>query len=175
MIEASVILSVLGLFYLWSQWKKAALDDCRDKLFDLRRSLRDYFHERGEVGHPLYRELRDMLNSHIRFTEQYTLLTVLIVARNVKSLAQARSTSLISKYENSDYKDIIEDTRTQSLQCLGGYLVETNFLLSAFSNVLLIWSLFSRHAPARNTVLNKIVRDDQIEGISISSYKLRIV
>jgi hypothetical protein len=77
----SQVLFGAGLIMLFVVWKymiqPTLIDHFRDKLFDLRDSVREHFLQRGELGSPEYRQLRDLLNSHILYIEKATLFAFL--------------------------------------------------------------------------------------------------
>lgn len=68
----------LGLLLLMVSWhfmiKPTLRDRARDKLFDLRESVRQYFLDHHDLNHHLYRDLRDLINSYLRYTEEITFL-----------------------------------------------------------------------------------------------------
>jgi len=71
----------VGLLLLIFSWTKqirtAILDNTRDDLFDLREEVRERFLQTpAGLHHPLYNELRGLINGHIRYTEGFTFLTL---------------------------------------------------------------------------------------------------
>lgn len=72
----------VGLLLLMASWKfmlrPSMLDATRDRLFDLRESVRVHFIESGHgLNAPAYHALRGLLNSHLRYTEEITFFGVL--------------------------------------------------------------------------------------------------
>lgn len=74
------IIAMISFLFIAFVWyfclRPSFLDDCRDRLFDLRDETRKYF-----IDHNLpldsedYRHLRDALNLHLRFTKRANLLS----------------------------------------------------------------------------------------------------
>ncbi|ENO85548.1 MAG: hypothetical protein E6Q99_07555 [Elusimicrobia bacterium] len=72
----------VGLLLLMATWKfmlrPSMLDASRDRLFDLRESMRAHFIQSGHgLNAPAYHALRGLLNSHLRYTEEITFFGVL--------------------------------------------------------------------------------------------------
>ncbi len=72
----------VGLLLVMATWKfmlrPSMLDATRDRLFDLRESMREHFIQTGHgLNAPAYRALRGLLNSHLRYTEEITFFGVL--------------------------------------------------------------------------------------------------
>lgn len=72
----------LGLLLIMVTWKfmlkPSLLDSTRDQLFDLRESVREHYIKTGKgLSDPSYVALRNLLNAHLRFTEQITFLRVI--------------------------------------------------------------------------------------------------
>jgi len=82
-------LTVLGvnILLLMAVWKfmlrKTILDHSRDKLFDLRADVRTTFIRNGwDLNSSAYMKLRDLINGHLRFTEEMGLSrTIYFTAR----------------------------------------------------------------------------------------------
>lgn len=65
--------------------RKTILDYTRDKLFDLRDELRATFvEEQWDLGSPIYKRLRDLVNSHLRFTEDFSIWGITYLAATLK-------------------------------------------------------------------------------------------
>ena len=75
-------LSIILLQYVWRQWKKAMRDDARDRLFELRERVRDYFVQSGRpLDGRVYRQLWDYLNHHLTRLEDYSFLKTVLLSR----------------------------------------------------------------------------------------------
>lgn len=146
MVHVQIALSILTLYLAWLGWKTLALDNCRDQLFDIRQQLRQHFLERGEqLDHPVYQSLRDMLNSHIRFTEDFSLTNVVIILHALKKANAALAVPQEYLNRTSQFNDIICHTREESLRVLGKYLVQTSVILSTISLAYAFLNLFRRY------------------------------
>lgn len=68
-------INILLLMFVWKfMIRKTILDTSRDKLFDLRDELRATFvKNEWDLGSPIYKKLRDLLNGHLRFTEEFSI------------------------------------------------------------------------------------------------------
>lgn len=75
MSDFTVGVTILLLLFFWKHaWQKTLLDTSRDHLFDLRDELRLWFIEKGYgLEHPVYQELRNMINRYLLHTEKLTV------------------------------------------------------------------------------------------------------
>lgn len=69
-----LILLGINILLVMAVWRfvlrKTILDHFRDKLFDLRSELREVFIANGwDLGSPAYKRLRNLINGHLRYTE----------------------------------------------------------------------------------------------------------
>lgn len=79
----------LNVFLLVLVWRyiirKTILDNSRDKLFDLRDEVRATFIRNGwDLGSPQYKNLRDLINGHLRFTEEFSLWKLAFFEASIK-------------------------------------------------------------------------------------------
>lgn len=91
-------LTILGVWLTWVAWSRmlrpSILDDTRDRLFDLREGVRRYFLAQGHgLDHAVYVELRNLINSHLRYTEELTFFH--FVHANVWSVKHQQSAAAL--------------------------------------------------------------------------------
>ncbi|MRW89821.1 hypothetical protein GJ699_07485 [Duganella sp. FT80W] len=84
-----LVLSGIGLLLILPVWryivKRSLLDTHRDKLFDLRDELRDKFHASGwDMGGPVYKQLRDLLNGYLRYTESFQFIEFIVIETGIQ-------------------------------------------------------------------------------------------
>jgi hypothetical protein len=79
-------INILLIIFAWHfMLRKTILDHSRDQLFDLRDELRNEFVNNGwDLGSQDYKKLRDLINAHLRFTEQVSILRILLVTVEIK-------------------------------------------------------------------------------------------
>ena len=79
MSEILLAFTLLAFMLFWKfVWQKTLLGYTRDKLFDLRDELRTWFIENNYgLNHPVYKELRFIINNHLRHTERATMISFL--------------------------------------------------------------------------------------------------
>jgi hypothetical protein len=115
-------------------WRKTSLDTHRDQLFDLRDEVKAFFTDHGYgLDHPLYNELRALLNGHIRYTEHLTLR--LFVAQTVAmsahpEIAQSLKEKINARLRTDDTNlaEFIDTARKKSVVILTAHMVETSFV-----------------------------------------------
>ncbi|WP_028222496.1 hypothetical protein [Paraburkholderia oxyphila] len=77
---------ILLLLVTWRYALRPAILGCfRDQLFDLRDEIREHFvHEPGGLSRPIYGNLRTLINSYLRFAENFNLPQFLLIERSIK-------------------------------------------------------------------------------------------
>lgn len=123
---------LLICFVVWRAWKATALDECRDKLFDIRDGARQYFLSKGyALDDRVYVAFRELMNSHIRYTRRLTfpgfLATTMAVRSNKEFLDHVR-TEINRKLAsgNPEIDAYIEESRKKATDALMQYIGETS-------------------------------------------------
>lgn len=128
-------LAILGLNMLlvMAVWKymlrKTILDSSRDKLFDLRDNLRSTFVKNGwDLGSPSYKHLRDLVNGHLRFTEEMSLSRIAYINEYLKQspeLLAYQHEKIAKIFDSSDpaQKKFIEQFRKNSVTIVMEYTI----------------------------------------------------
>ena len=126
-------LNGLLLMLVWRfMLRRSILDTHRDVLFDLRDRLRDTFISRGwDLGSPLYRHLRDLINGYLRFTESYSFGEFLYLEIKVKGNESLR-TALAAKVESKfamatdEQKAFIAEFRREAVTVMMSYMIASS-------------------------------------------------
>jgi hypothetical protein len=153
-------INILLLIVIWEKvLKPSILDNYRDKLFDLREEVREYYLANGiPLSHNTYIQLRNLINSHLRFTEQMSFIKVAFFAsrieknRDLKNYIQ-RSIESNFATNNKDLFLFIKTTRKKAVDILQKYMI--------FSSPTLIISLILVHIAG----ITRPVVVDQVERI----------
>lgn len=109
--------------------KKSVLDDHRDKLFDLRDSLRSSFVSKGwGLDSPIYGRLRDLINSYFRFTEHYSFTEFTVLEYEVKrseELQVALKERVDRKFATSipEQQEFVKQFRREALSVMMSYMI----------------------------------------------------
>lgn len=149
----NLVITAISLIFLalaWTMiWKKTALDECRDELFDLRDWTREWFIKNElPLDDRIYTALRDLLNSHIRHTEKISVTRYMIVSVGLQQDVEYRDrllNSLQSAFATDDPKirDFAKNVRENASVIITDYMMKTNFLMMALSFALapfvLVW------------------------------------
>jgi len=85
----TLIMLGVNILLLIAVWKfmvrKTILDNSRDQLFDLRDEVRATFVANGwDMDSPIYRSLRNLLNGHLRFTEEFSIWKIVFFNNSVR-------------------------------------------------------------------------------------------
>lgn len=93
-VQAFLAVGVLWVWYVF-MYKRTRADRFREDLFTIRDELFDYMWQHGlSYDLPAYRQMRDMLNGGIRFSEQLNLMPVLLVSYLVRDVDSNKEFSL---------------------------------------------------------------------------------
>lgn len=151
--------NVLILMVLWKfMLRRTILDHSRDKLFDLRSELRSTYIAKGwDLNSPTYKRLRDLVNGHLRYTEDMSLSRAIVLAGEVngdeelKKFMRDRLQTLFSA-TSGEQREHANSFRQQSqavaleyLVFSSGYFLLLTFLLMPFFAVGMVISLINRH------------------------------
>lgn len=79
-------INVILLMVIWSKiLKPSILDHYRDKFFDLRESVREfYLINKIPLNDRTYISLRDLINAHLQLTEKFSLIKVIIFSYKIE-------------------------------------------------------------------------------------------
>lgn len=80
-------INIILLIAMWNfMIKRTLLDYYRDQLFDLRSEVRAFFLDKGiALDSSSYKNLRDLINGHLRFTERITFARFIVLETEVKN------------------------------------------------------------------------------------------
>ena len=176
-------LDILLLIVLWKVvLRKSILDHHRDRLFDLRDSVREYFVRRSvPLSSPIYMELRDLINAHLRFIDDMNLTSVFVYSSEVDrnpELGAYLKEQIDKRFSTRDENlmELVESTRCQAVLILTQYMVQSSLILMAVVAARGILSiacgifrrvLLKRGKESRG--IDSIVRADLLEEFSYSS------
>lgn len=139
--------SVLLLITVWGAWRRSALDRARDNLFDMRESLRVWFIQNGYgLDHAMYANLRELLNAHLRFTEEVRFIGMLwFASRTPASIAEAVRAELNTRYQTKDSKlsELATQVRHDSARTMQKYMMATSTLFTVSVMMVLPFVLLS--------------------------------
>lgn len=109
--------SLLFLLSAFRQYRKVMLDEYRDKLFDLRSELRDYYLNNGlNMDSTQYVAMRNLLNGYIRYLEDNRFTTLVHFATLMKK-RNVVVDDIINKLERSFITgDINIDKHTKAIR-----------------------------------------------------------
>jgi hypothetical protein len=109
--------------------KKSVLDDHRDKLFDLRDSLRATFVTKGwGLESPIYGRLRNLINSYLRFTDHYSFWEFTALESGVKhseELQVALKERVDKKFATSipEQQEFVKQFRREAVSVMMSYMI----------------------------------------------------
>ena len=170
-------INIILLYFVWTYaLKPSILDHYRDRLFDLRNEVREYYISNNiSLLDNTYKSLRDSINSHLRFTEKKSLIKIL---KFIYELEKDPGTHKyfdqeIDKYfytKNSRLQDFVKQSRDKSAQILFSYMIFSSptmlilFLLSAI--------YFIAESISINISQNKFFKNKahEVESYSIAHF-----
>jgi len=128
----NIVLSML----IWRfMLRPSILDHFRDKFFDLREEVREYYILNNiPLSDYSYKNLRDLLNNYLRFTENMSLIEIIFFARRIgenKEIYEYITIEIENKFKFKDEKlnDIARKTRESSSSIVLNYMVFSSPIL----------------------------------------------
>lgn len=116
--------------------RPSLLDDTRDRLFDLRESVRDFFASRDQLSHPAYVDLRNLINAHLRYTEEITFVGFLFkmhcYAKYKEEFAKEYQSFFACAGGNQEIIKFIGKVRVESSNIMLAYMIKTSLIAWAF-------------------------------------------
>lgn len=151
-----MVLLGFGLLISIATWKYAVkptmLDNARDQLFDLRQIVRkNFLQSKSGLDDPLYKELRDLLNGHLRHTEALTFTGFIAMAlwmrKHSDDVAAVRQKHEQRFKTNDKAKhEFITSVRRQAATIMLNYMIRTSVSAIVVAYPLSIWLMAVRTA-----------------------------
>lgn len=151
---SELILGITLLIFLlfWKYvWQKTLLDTTRDHLFDLRDELRSCFLSNGYgLEHPIYHELRAIINSYLFHTEKATMSSFIVftyVSEKFPDYNKKRINKFEDRFKVDDQKlkDIIKYVRIEAWAFIVSQMIFRSifltFVFCIFSVVICIYKV----------------------------------
>lgn len=152
------------LQFTWMHsWQKTFLDDSRDRLFDLRDSVRNYMLENNiGLDNNIYLNLRLLINSQIRFLEEISFLNLLNLYRHQLSTKEEfykleKSINDMFNSDNPKLMDYADNIRKQSTLIVISHLLKTSIILLSSTFLVTIYIVL-RHSIKRMSFDIKVSR-----------------
>lgn len=125
--------NILLLVIVWRcVLRKTALDHCRDALFDLREATRDFFKTSTGLEDTTYKNIRNLLNNYIRFTEDATFTRTFGFASKISEnpeLLKHLIDEMNSKFASSDpsVQKFVTEIRHQAVHVVQIWIFHSSF------------------------------------------------
>ncbi|MDO8206768.1 MAG: hypothetical protein Q7T38_02985 [Gallionella sp.] len=145
-------INVILLIAVWNlMLKKSILDHYRDQLFDLRGEMREFFVQKDiSLDSVAYKNLRDLLNGHLRFTETITFLKFIVLEVEIqknKELQAYLKAEIDKRFSAEDpaLKEFIVQVRDRAKVILLNYMINSSgaalLIAFAFAPAVIVWNL----------------------------------
>ncbi len=158
----------INIFLIYAVWvyylKPAILDHYRDKLFDLREEVREFYLSNGiPLSDKTYKSLRDLINGYLHSTESISITKIIafsIGMENNKKL-NARSKHQIDarfKTNNENLREYIDSVRVKSNEIILEYVTYSTPIMC------FAWVLLGK------LLRTKIATQDKLEDYSFGNF-----
>jgi len=145
-------INVILLISIWNlMLKKTILDHYRDQLFDLRSEVREFFVQKNmSLDSVSYKNLRDLLNGHLRFTETITFLKFIVLEVEIQKNNELQTylkTEIDKRFRTEDpaLKEFIVCVRDKAKAILLNHMINSSgaawLIAFAFSPAVIVWNL----------------------------------
>lgn len=183
-------LNVIFLIFIWKNiLRLSILDHYRDKLFDQRDKIREFYIANNiSLGDVTYKNLRDLINGHLRFTEEMSFTQVIHFADKIENNLELKEylknkTDALFKTDNADLSNFIEKSRSHSSRILFNYMIFSSpillMLLFVISLIYIPYIIIIKitnkitinvfRAAFRKTarIISRFIKDDDLEELSL--------
>lgn len=156
-------LGIVGIIATWHFiWLPTHLDATRDRLFDLREKIRDEFSEKWDLSDPVYAALRDLLNSHLRYTEKSDIfVAIMVLSWLSKNPEQHRlfSVSINKRFETTDSvkEALVREARQDASIIMLSYMVGSSVTALLLSLIGLLFLLMRESVRSATQVFRRAV------------------
>jgi hypothetical protein len=183
--------NIILIIVIWKViLRSSILGHFRDKLFDQREKIREYYiANKIPLEDETYKNIRDLINGHLRFTEDMSFTQVIHFASKIESDDDLKSylknqTDAKFKSDNQDLSKFLEESRTKSSRILFNYMILSSpalimllFCVSLFYVPFLILSAITKKISVKLNVfkaaykqtaliISKFIKDDDLEELS---------
>lgn len=141
-----LVITGFGLLMIMPVWryilKRSLLDTHRDKLFDLRDDLRDTFAANAwDMSGPTYKQLRDLLNGYLRYTEKFVYSEFAYIENSIKNNPELQETMKRRFEENfnntpEDQHEYIMNLRNEARRIMMSHMIFSSFPLALWTLML---------------------------------------
>lgn len=129
-------INIILFMIIWKYMlRPSILDHYRDQLFDLREEVRSYYMSMNiSFDEKTYISLRNLLNSHLRFTEKMSLTKISYFSSKIDKSDELKNhikNEINAKFATEDehLSNFIKITRTKSIKILINYMILSSPLL----------------------------------------------
>jgi hypothetical protein len=168
-------INILLLMITWKYiLRPSILDHYRDKLFDIREKTRDFYISNNiSLDDKTYKNLRDMLNGHLRFTEKLSFIKIIYFGSKIESNIKLKN--YITKEIENQFKtnniqlvEFIKTTREEAVQLLLDYMTFSSPLLILFFILILCFYIpiliIKKFISSVNYMSNALGKTSKIVG-----------
>lgn len=173
----AVAITAFNVLLIMAIWKfilrKTILDHHRDKLFDLRSEVRRYFFARKSLSHPIYKEVRKLINAEIAMTENISLSGYIIWVNAIdanKELHMSVREDIDARFRCNDKElnDYINSVRSRASDICVSYLVSSSFWMLTMVTIV---GFFASFAQAFCALRDKTVSIRR-QAVSVTASKM---
>lgn len=150
-------INILLIMAVWHfMLRPSILDHSRDRLFDLRDELRATFISKGwDLGSPVYKKLRDLVNGHLRFTEEMSLFRTAFVTASVKHDKELQDfihvrISKTFAISDAEQQKFVIDFRRRALTVAMDYAISSSGFLLMLATILAPFVFFQKFIKMLN-------------------------
>ncbi len=159
-IILDTLIAFIVLVFAWRCWKKTARAMVRDRLFDLRDELRNYYVDNGiDMNDGAYAKTRERLNNLLRYTKDMRMIGYIYFSAHVeKGMVDATAAEFDAVIQKCDSKtaELIRRIRRQSCEMILLYMAATSLGFISAVTLLFICFLPSRIIEALKRCLRSV-------------------
>lgn len=160
LILLDTLVAFIVLVLAWRQWKKTARGAVRDKIFDLRDELRNYYVENGlDMRDGAYERTRNLLNRLLRYTKSMRMIGYIYFSSHIdKEMVDSASAEFDAVIQKCDKNavDLITRIRRQACQAIFLYMAATSLGFISAALMMFVYAMPTKIISVFKKSLNSI-------------------
>lgn len=165
----SLLIGLIALFAAWRSWKDVATELTRDMLFDIRDEWRVFWAKTGRsFDEPVYAQVRERLNRHLRYTRTFRLVGLLYYAfHSDKVVRISRSIPPLDFPKDSRIDREIKSIENRAVAAIRGYMLLSSVLLFPVVIGAIIYMVTKKTTAIRNAIEKSVEKVSSLPGLSL--------
>lgn len=151
------------LMFIWNFfWKPYRLNICRDKLFNTRSELRDYFLKNNlGLDSNEYKFVRDYLNVQTHYIQDVSIIKYLFLRKTLEKISTSNIIDDNLKMLPTEHKEVIEKKLFECVISITKYIILRSFFITILMFIYMSYLHIKSNKKENRKVYNEVYQDIQ--------------